>query len=262
MTFLPRLIVTHPHVDLDAASCVALLVLQDEGRLEDVVFLPANEKKLPFSRDRCLVVDHPLGLKGERSALAELPGAVELLGEEFVKEVDRHDSGSGVDGDWTLSHIFGAFRTGLTLRGFAPEEKDRKLLSLWCDFVRGHVSMRNQWKRASEAAPDVPLVRVGPYLFAASLRSLPPGTHSILQEQGVTGLFYQSDRGIGMHRFKGEKKPDLRKMGDRLPGWYVDEREFLVCWGSKKAPMTSPPPKGTPQSMEELIELAKEVFTV
>lgn len=256
------LVVTHPHVDLDAASCVGLHILSGDYTLQDVRFLSGSVKSRPAGYHDAVIVDHPLGTKGKNSALAELPGAIEILGEDFVAEVDEHDGLGAAPPRFPLARIFAALRMALRQRGFSGAELDRQIIDYWTVLLEG-ISLQERSRKDAEFFVDhvgVPVVETGPYSWAVPSGPMAPGTGNVLAERGVTGYVYQAPHGIGVYRYQQSHEPDLNELRKYLPGWFIHKRGFVACWGSRKAPRDVAPPHNTPQDAWELVETLRAAF--
>lgn len=273
-------VVTHIHLDLDAVFSVLLLVLQGKANLEDVKFLPANTNMLPEHLSNATIVDHQLGLKGIGSALSDLPNARRVLGAKVVDEIDEQDRTGKAIPRIPLGELFSASKKGLRICGMRGEELDRELLKYWMVIACGLAAQEQDRKAAIQAADRIPTVDVGPYRFAVATDGIPPGSTVILAEElGIHGSVYSASYGMGVNRFPGVHAPDLTRLEPFLQEskliqnpttkqvekqkWFVHPKGFLTCWGSKKAPRPtklSTPPKGTPQSREEMIDLLQRVY--
>ncbi|MCA8939222.1 MAG: hypothetical protein KDB07_05430 [Planctomycetes bacterium] len=257
------LIVTHPHIDLDAASCVGLYLLSGEVELQDVRFLSGAVTVRPPGLEDAVFVDHPLGTKGELSALAELPHAVEVLGEDYVAEVDQHDGEGAGDPRFPLARIFAALRVALRARGFTGPHLDRQLLEYWTLLLEGIASQEQNRREATQYLDTVgvPIVQTGPYRWAVPSGALISGAGNVLAERGVTGYVYEAPYGLGVYRYQQQAEPDLNDLRDLLPGWFIHKRGFMACWGSRKAPRAEHPPLHTPQAAWELVEVLRRAYT-
>jgi len=254
-------IVTHPHLDVDAASSVGLLILQGHGRADEVGFVPANADKKPPNTRKASYVDHPLGVKGKASALAELPGSRETFGDDFVSEVAEQDSKGKAEPRLPLGRMFAAVRAAYRARGMSGEAMDRALLEWWLVLLEGLAIQEDQARRAEKDVVTVPITAIGGRLWAIPDGPMPPQSGIVLNERlGVTGFLYQANYGLGVYRFPGRDRPNLNRLKGALPGWFIHPEGFLACWGSRKAPRVPPPPKGTPQNKEELLAAMRAVF--
>lgn len=260
-------IITHPHLDLDAASSVCLLIKQGHCTLEEVGFVPANAARRPRGLEHAFYVDHPLGVKGKQSALAELPDSRAVLGDDFVDEVSQQDSSGSADPRFSLGQIFAAGRAAHRARGLAGEALDRALLAWWLILIEGIALQQFQLTEAETKViqqvqtGELPVVAAGGFLWAVPKGPMPPLAGIVLNKQlGVTGVLYQASYGLGIHRYRDHHEPNLTMLKGRLPGWFIHPNGFMVCWGSRKAPRHEPPPEGTPQDQKELLQLLKEVL--
>ena len=257
--------VVHPNVDLDAVSCIGIL-----GALpEEVFFLPAGAKELPVELKSARVVDHPLGEKGRldadgvrHAALLSLPEAKDC-DPQLLAEVDEQDStGRVLQPRFSLARILAALRQEGHGRGLKDEALDRELIRVMGRVVRGINSLWANRKAAEEVISRSRIEEVA----GAKLAVFPDGLETspeagiLLAERGIAGSIYRQGFNLGVTRYPGYTKPDFRKLGPKLPGWFVHPTGFLACWGSRKSPETRPPPTGTPQTQEELLELLRAVL--
>ena len=248
------MIITHPHLDLDAASSVALEIVAGEHTVADVQFLPANAKEVPPHMQGGVLLDHPLGGKGEKSALAEMDGATQMLGHDFVAEVDEHDSTGFATPRTPLARLFAAARVAYRARGLSGAKLDQALLDWWLVAVEGIAIQEKQKKAAEQSTEDIPIVEAGGALWAVPRGPTLPKTGDILARQGVSGYIYDTSYGLGIYRYPQFRTPDLSVLTHWLPGWFVHKNGFLACWGSRKAPQKQRPPTLTPQNRIELAE--------
>ncbi len=254
------LAVTHPHVDLDAAACIALLGIP----VDDVGFLPASAKSLPEAWQGARVVDHPLGHKGElspdgtqHSAASSLPEAQDLVGSDFLQEIEEHDSLGFAPPRFSLAKILAGVRAYYRNQGLQDEVLDRAILSTMLVVLRGLILLERDSKNR-QLRPMDPMVEVGHFRFALRVGESSSEWRSYDKE--ITGFIYHHGFNLGIVRFTGRENPDLRLLAADLPGWFIHPSGFLACWGSFKAPATEPPPAGTPQNAEELVELLRRRF--
>jgi len=271
------IIVTHYHLDLDATFTVLQQVLAGNGTLDDVRFLPASTTALPNSMRNAIVVDHQLGIKGEASALAAMPLARHMFGDDLVDEVDEQDRTGRAIPRIPLGRLFHASRKFFRNRGLRGEELDRAVLDYWMVIASGLAEQEKEVKRAKRQISNVPIESIGPYKFAIPLSAMAPGTSGILaDEQEIQGVIYDTPYGIGVHRFAGQHAPDLTRLRPYLreakevynratgknetAGWFIHDDGYLACWGSRKAPRFVSPPDKTPQNQKEIIEMLRAVF--
>ncbi len=270
-------IVTHYHLDLDATFTVLQQVLAGNGTLKDVRFLPANTTRLPDNLKNAIVVDHQLGIKGKGSALADMPLARNMFGDALVDEVDEQDRTGKAIPRIPIGRIFAATRRALRDRGLKGEELDRAVLDHWMVMAEGLHKQEQERRVAKRQIHRITIRDIGPYRFATPFEAMAPGTSGILaEEHNVQGVIYEAPYGIGVHRFAGHDAPDLARLQPYLgatrpalnpatdvieiSSWFVHERGYLACWGSRKAPRKCKPPKGTPQNQKEILEMMRAVF--
>ena len=186
----------------------------------------------------------------------------EILGGDFIDEVVAADTADvNFKPKFTLSRLFAAMRTSLRSEGHSPSTVDAMLLKTWAMVVKGIALQNKDRQNAEENCGDVVTVPIGPYTFAMPQDALSPQMGQVLNGMGVTGSIYRDGRfGLGVFRFPGRQEPDLSLLVGKLKGWFVHPAGFLLCWGSRKAPATQPPPKGTPQTVQELIEFLRTVL--
>lgn len=260
------LLVTHPHIDMDAASsmCAAMLKRNLTPAQVGRVYLGANIPQLPDLSevaDEVLVLDHPLGLKGVKSCLDEMKESRDYFSDEFIAEVNEQDSSGKSTPRHPLSRIFGAIRYSLreTLEG---GDVDEALLSIWYHVCRGLSMQERQKREALKTLDMIPIETTGPYRWACSEGPMPPQTGELLNNlRNVTGfVYFEKGSGLGVFRFPGQNQPDLNLLHEHLPGWFIHPTGFLACWGSRKAPAVGLPPTGTPQNQAQLLALLHQVF--
>ena len=265
------MVIIHPHVDLDACACVAL------ASEEEVHFVPAGMGELPTNCPCCgkslppdaRILDHSLGEKGaldadgtRHAAAASMPEAAEA-DPDLIREVDEQDSAGMVRHPrFSLAKVLIALRTEASDRGVRGAELDREVLTAMIRIIRG-LNLIHGYKDVARVFIERSRIEeVGGLKFAL----LPPGNTPpqvgiiLNEEYDVSGSVYQTGHDLGVTRYPGRDEPDLRRLGERLPGWFVHSAGFLACWGSRKAPATTPPPEGTPQTQDELLSLLREVF--
>lgn len=270
--------IVHVNPDLDAVTCVALA----EGNLKAasgsraVHLIPAGAKALPV---RCpchgtpldpaeeRVLDHPLGEKGRldpdgtrHAAACSMPEAADA-DPDLLAEVDEQDStGRVLRPRFSLARVVAGLRQEGASRGLSGEALDRYVLDLGGRVIRG-LQLLYQARRSAEVeAESVPIVMIGPYKFAILRGGSSPELGITLASQGIVGSVYVEGFNLGVTRYPGYAEPDLRRLAPHLPGWFVHSAGFLAAWGSRKNPAKEPPPEGTPQSSEELIDLMKHTL--
>lgn len=253
------MIATHPHVDLDAATCVALRVVTGAD-LDHVRFVSADADQPPPGLEHAEFLDHLLGIKGKRSALAAIPEARAILGDDVVDEIDEHDADGRAVARVPLARVFSALRTSLRHTGFQGEELDRALLRHWSLLIRGIAIQEDRRQRAIAVVDTIPTVPIGPYTWAIPRPPFVSSIHQLLMQRGVTGYLFKNAQTFGIYRYPAHREPDLSILAPHLPGWFLHPDGYLVCWGSRKSPRTDPPPPQTPQSIDELAALLSLVF--
>ncbi|MCS7306407.1 MAG: hypothetical protein NZ602_15025 [Thermoguttaceae bacterium] len=257
-------IVIHPHVDLDACACVALAGVP----VDEVYFLPANATKVPDELAGARILDHDLGWKGAsdsqggiHAAALSMPEAAELLGSDLLAEIDEQDRfGQVQQPRFSLGMILAGLRRELAAEGLEGEVLDRAILRVMVPILRGLIRLERQRRQGEANAVPLPTVQIGTWKFA--LR------HAPMQEPiadmalaGCVGVVWADGLALGVTRYPGQTEPDLTRLAPFLPGWFIHPAGFLACWGSRKAPATSPPPPGTPQTLDELVQLLQSLFS-
>lgn len=265
--------IVHPRPDLDACVCATLV----GADARSVHFLPAGATQVPDVCPCCgkhlsgaeRILDHPLGEKGRldadgtrHSAAMSMPEA-KSAHPELLAEVEEQDSTGKVERPrFSLASVLAAIRTDASNRGFRDTELDREVIRAMSAIIRGLNLLHAARKEAHDVIAGAQIDEVGEARFAV----LPEGEVSpqvgivLNEEYDVSGAIFRSGYNLGIARYPGRDTPDLRKLGTRLPGWFVHTAGFLACWGSRKSPATEAPPAGTPQTQEELLALLKEVF--
>lgn len=268
-------IIIHPNPDLDACVCAALSGVS----AEDVHFLPAGETKLPIICSCCnrkltgqeRILDHPLGEKGRldadgtrHAAACSMPEA-DMADPLLLDEADEQDSiGKVLNPRFSLASILSAVRSEASERGLRKTDLDREVVRIMSRIITG-LNLLNAKRQEADVAINggVRIVEIASLKFAI----LPQGETSpqigmVLNEKyNVTGHIYAQQNNVGVTRYPGRNKPDLTKLKSYLPGWFIHTAGFLVCWGSRKSPAKTLPPKGTPQNQAELLSLMREVFS-
>lgn len=265
-----RHIVTHVNVDLDAAASVAALI-GELGNTAVVHFWPSNVFPQPgdpcpccqeaIGSDWC-IVDHPAGDKGRldadgtrHAALRSTPAA-STWDPQILAEVDEQDStGRVIHPRFSLAAIVAALRRS----GMGDGDIVRAMLPVF----RGLNLLYRDRCEAERQASDCQVIQLE---TGERIAILPEGPTSpllgiVLNGRGIAGAIYSDGWNLGVTRYPGHSTPDLRKLQPHLPGWFIHSAGFLAAWGSRKAPATTPPPKGTPQNQVELAHLLLRVFT-
>ncbi len=252
---MPRRIITHCSVDLDAVACI--VAAREAGHTGALCFVPANVTP----PDDAIVLDHPAGEKGRLDADGTRHAAVCAFVEQnnldwcprLLAEIDEQDStGMVKQPRFSLAEI---------LAGLKATNFDDEVCVLMGDIIHGLNYLHRQRQKVISVIQASKNVLVGDSLFLV----LPVGPQSPLvgieaNKEGFAGSIYAQGHNLGVTRYPGHDTPDLRLLAPRLPGWFIHSAGFLACWGSRKAPASGPPPKGTPQSRDELAELVLEVF--
>ncbi len=256
-------VVVHPYVDLDACACVALAGVDPQ----EVGFLPASATRLPEGLARARVLDHELGLKGRRdpdgtvhAAALSMPEAADVLESDLLAEIDEQDRSGRVERPrFSLGTILAGLRQEFQAGGLADEALDRAILRVMVPVLRGLLRLERQ--RCQSAKRDLlTLVEVGPWRFAVHDATGSSPLPQASSPAECVGIVYHEGYNLGVSRYPGQKEPDLHRLAPYLPGWFSHPGGFLTCWGSHKAPATSPPPAGTPQTIEELVTLMRNVL--
>jgi len=255
-------LVTHPNIDLDAAACIAAI----EVDVEDVEFVSASATELPSELKGARVVDHPLGVKGKKdadgtqhSAFASLPEVEDIRDGNLVRMVDEQDSGDGSSG---LGGIIAATRRYYITKGLSGEDLDRAILRCVIPMLKGYLIGERALSEARRAAHQIPIITIANFKMAIiNNQEFVPMLGQVLGgEMGCVGSIFRDGFNIGITRYPGNAEPDLRRLQEHLPGWFIHSAGFLVAWGSRKAPAKEYPPEGTPRSPEELVEILRDVY--
>jgi len=272
----PKFIILHCNPDLDACACAALLGV----RPEEVHFIPADLKILPEKCPCCgekipsnpIILDHRLGLKGKAGHNGETHAAVNSLPEAIlsdptlIQEIDEQDKTGRSSPNFNLSQILEAVRADLKNNGMynadGSYKLDRAIVAAMGRVIRGLNLIYKQKQVARKAAQGIRFEKVDGYSFAIVPKDQGRNQlYTILRDEyGANGLIYCDGYNLGVHRFPGEVEPDFRLLKDKLPGWFIHSSGFLAAWGTNKAPKHTFPPAGTPQNLDELLTLMREVF--
>lgn len=264
-----KTVVVHRNVDLDAVACVVAVRERSPG--VKIEYLRANEESLPdwATEPGVLVLDHPLGEKGElaadgrrSAAFTSLPGteAWDPFLREEIEEQDR--LGRSHHPRWSLGTIHAAIKRGLAERGLRSRDLDDAVVFHVGLVMDGLNSIHRSRLDAAEMVDRLTVVDLAGGVRLAVHPKGPsrPTLGLQLSERGVSVGVYQNGYVLGVTRYPDRDEPDLRRLRDRLPGWFVHPAGFLAAWGTSKAPVFGPPPAGTPQNQEELVLLMVEVF--
>lgn len=279
---MKKKIILHPHMDLDACACAWA------AGADEVHFLPAHVRDLPAICPCCeqaldptevVILDHPVGEKGHldsdgkrRAALCSLPEA-KRIDPALLAEVDEQDSTGTIQAPrFSLGELLSGLRQEAIERGLHGRDCDLDLLETTRRIFQG-IQIRYESKQKADwwIKNHIQIHEIGTFRFASCSKDLPPTVGEVLNEQGVSGFVYGGtevvrkeekvrDWNIGVFRFPGREAPDLKLLSPRLPGWFCHPAGFLVAWGTRKAPASSPPPNGTPRSQGELIALMREML--
>jgi hypothetical protein len=273
-------VVVHPNVDIDAIACIVAT-----GIGTRVHFVPAGAKELPKTcpchnepmtgAER--ILDHSLGEKGRlepdgtRHAAAIAMPETDRWDPALLAEIDEQDStGQVLHPRFALSKILmgvKAYVASLWELAHPGEEVptrfiDENSIMAMRPIIVGLNIIHDRLVDARARACSIPLVNIGKFKVALPSAGDPPFqvAEVLNKEHGVTMQVYQDKFNLGVFRYPGHSDPDLRKLTERLPGWFIHTAGFLACWGSKKSPATEPPPMGTPQNADELVALLKSVI--
>jgi hypothetical protein len=259
--------VVHPRVDLDAVVSLAIL----GARPEEVFFVPAGAKELPAELQDARVVDHPLGEKGRldpngvrHAAALSLPEA-RGWSPELLAEVDEQDSSGQVKSPrFSLGAVLAAIKAaiGAESPGLSGEAMDREVYRYFRPIAVGLNLLHRRREEARALLESVRIVELKDGVRVAVLNWPESPVVGILlnEEMGCSAQIYSEGYNLGVFRYPGRTAPDLRRLADKLPGWFIHPAGFLAAWGTKKSPASSWPPKGTPQNTEQLLELLVEEF--
>lgn len=256
----PRFAV-HPHLDLDAAACLAAV----NAFWAEVELVPSQEVE---PRPGLRYLDHPAGEKGRldpdgrrHAAACAMPETKEWP-PDLLAEIDEQDStGRVLRPRFSLAAVLAGVRAELAAEGLSGADADHAVYDLMRYTIRGLARLGREQEWADRMAASVPLEQVGPLLFALPHGDTGPSVGMALGRRGCVGAIYAEGFNLGVCRYPGQTAPDLRALEPHLPGWFIHTAGFLAAWGSRKAPRTTLPPPGTPQTQHELLELLRRVFT-
>jgi hypothetical protein len=259
--------VVHPRVDLDAVVSLAIL----GARPEEVFFVPAGAKELPSELKDARVVDHPLGEKGRldpngvrHAAALSLPEA-RGWSPELLAEVDEQDSTGQVRAPkFSLGAVLAAIKAaiGAESPGLEGEAMDREVYRYFRPIAVGLNLLHRRREEARALLASARIVELEDGVRVAVVIGEQSTAVGMLlnEELGCSAQVYSEGHNLGVFKYPGRTAPDLRRLADKLPGWFIHPAGFLAAWGTKKSPATSPPPAGTPQNTDGLIQLLMEEF--
>jgi len=289
-------VVVHPNVDLDAIACIVARGIGirvhyiPAGAKELPAVCPCHKESLSPAAH---VLDHALGEKGRLDADGTRHAAALSMPEtctwdpRLLAEIDEHDSTGKVDQPrFSLSYILMAVKAYIAhLHELArPGEEvptmsiDEGALMAMRPIIEGLNIIHRRLIEARSRAAKIPVVAVGNFRVAIPEAGDPPFqvAEVLNKEYGCTLQIYHDGNNLGVFRYPGHTEPDLRRLAkalgvpqdcigknetqDKKPVWFIHTAGFLACWGSKKSPAISPPPQGTPQSVEEVIEIVRRAF--
>lgn len=273
-------VIVHPSVDLDAIACIVA------SGLDKVHFVPAGAKELPKvcpchnepldGTER--ILDHPLGDKGRLDADGTRHAAAISMSEAggwdpaLLSEIDEQDStGQVLRPAFSLSKILMGVKAYLASLWEAthPGEEvpvrfiDENAIRSMRPVLVGLNIIHRRLLEAREQAVLIPKISIGSFKIALPSAGDPPFqvAEVLNKEHGCSMQIYHDGHNLGVFRYPGHSEPDLRKLTEQLPEWFIHTAGFLACWGSKKSPKTEAPPKGTPQNAEQLVEILRMVWS-
>ena len=240
----PLPVYTHQRVDADAAFSVAAWAYLTDRRVRDLdLHFVSSEDQIP---PNVVALDVLKGIKGGKSCcFAKL---LPFFGEKknyhlevlatYLTKVDNHqkyDEGLPPGVFYLLpAHIL----VGLKMSGVPDKElcewAGLTLIALIAQGERMEQSHNSDLPMGSEkfASGKVVLLPQGSPQYAAS----------IAFRQGAEVVVYQDGFNTGLIR-ETSSKFDLEAIYRTLPeGFYLDQRGFLLAWGSKKFPKRHPSP--------------------
>jgi len=202
------------------------------------------------------------GVKPQHGAAAiELAAEMGVeLPPDLASEVMEQESTGFTAPRFTLSALINATRTAFSEAGMRGDELDMSLVRIFVPILSGLIHQHRIKKLVRAYIRSTEKVSIGKYRFIITEGEIHPMVSIVGRELFYTGLIYSSKFNLGVTRFPGLNKPDLTRLEAHLPGWFIHPAGFLACWGSRKAPAKGPPPEGTPQSINELVKLMREVF--
>ena len=264
-------VIVHVNPDLDACTCVALSGVHPD----DVHFLPAGAPDIPHTCPCCgmrltgreRVLDHPLGEKGRletngvrHAAACSMPEASKA-DPKLLAEVDEQDSTGLVRTPrFSLAQVVAAVKRDLSAQGYRDAEHNRLTVDVMSGVIRGLNLLHADRVAAEALVPGIPIVEIAGHRFAVANEPFGPQVAFALAARGVCASVYHDGWNLGISRFAGFDAPDLRLLGEHLPGWFVHSAGFLAAWGTRKSPQTCRPPRGTPRTQQELVALLRKVF--
>jgi len=191
----------------------------------------------------------------------------------------------------SLASVLAAVKAAVSVGGLKGETLDRAVYTVFRQIVSGLNLLHKEGVRTSLPSKFYPSTRlildgmailskrmdaaremirtkgvriedVGGGLKVALLQGeQPPQVGLVLNEDlGCSLQVYSEGHNLGVFRYPGRNVPDLRRLAEKLPRWFVHSAGFLACWGSKKSPATTPPPAGTPQTPGELLKILWEIL--
>ncbi|HLE18149.1 MAG TPA: hypothetical protein VI728_07680 [Syntrophales bacterium] len=245
-------IVTHVNVDLDAVACAWAC-----GATE-IILIPAGAKEIPPEHKDALVLDHPLGLKGDKNTCAlwayrnQLPqDYMAKIANSLVEEVQEQDTiGMVKHPRFSLAHILAALRR--------EGMDDQEIISHFRPILEG-INLLDQDKKTAVGIINNArtITTTTGHKFLVLAQEVGPMVGVVANEMEYAGAIYQNGFSLGVTRYPGHDSPDLKKLRKQLPGkeWFCHEAGFLFCYGSRKSPAT----KLAPITLETLIKAVESL---
>ena len=257
-------VVVHQRADLDVVCCLVAAGVDQSG---DYLMIPNDEDvSADLMAAGARVLDHNSGDKGlvglngrTHAAVCSMPESAGF-DSRVLEEVDELDMMGRCRPRFTLAAVFAAIKNQVLL-DMHGEAADRECARRMGSIIRGLNAQDGQRKLARVVADGVRVDDVGGFLVAMLPSGGMVGLNGSLSTRGVACGIFSDPRGtLGVVRWPQYSEPDLRLLADRVPGWFVHPAGFIAACGTHKAPKWTRPPKGTPQTSEELLGLIKEVF--
>lgn len=265
-------VITHFNLDLDAVSTLWAVRTFVPGYADaEATFVPANWNG--EMRDGDIAVDINAGgrgLKGEKRADGTIGSALSLILDRYASPSDRaalsslvafvdaqdaHGSavkwlapeasqeGQLVLGETGLNAVFRAFQARFP-------RNDQQVADRMSEVFDGMLTAGRARQRAEVEADRAEIIGDGTVAIVRNAREF--ATNGVLYGRGVRVIVFIDGDNLGVIR-EGEEPlrmdhPDLvavveaagEQLGDGPDRWFAHPAGFMLAWGSRKAPATSP----------------------
>lgn len=255
-------IFTHQNMDLDNASAVSLALRIYNLDFDAVHYVGADYDGTTMANDD-VAIDIEANGKGEKGRIVTRGNKTFVLSAfslvvEKIKEVKMQKAYSDLavfidaldsTGNWVTAyypHIVGdtkeARRIPTILDTFFALKhfyglNDLELLKAWKPIIDGLWNRQLSELRANKEAEDAEW----PFDHIAIIySSKEPATMSKVHAQGAHFIIYEDGNNLGVKR---GNKVDVnlgKHLHEVLPDWFHHKAGFLSCWGSHKAPKSTP----------------------